>query len=178
MSSKNLIHEAIIEGNTKYALDLIDSGININEIDERHATPLILAIDFGNATIVKALIKAGALPIPENYCLELTTNSIDECNLDILDALISTGIDVNVRCEDDKTALLYVARRRNFAATKMLIEAGADANVVDKNNNFALRYAAAHGWQNMYNYLRQYTTDNELLEIAEKEFLSFYSNLT
>jgi len=162
------IHKHAVEGDLESVNKLIECGADCEEPTKSGETPLILAIDFRHQKIVKALIDTGALPLPEGHCLYLTVTGSRGCDHNILLSLIEIGIDVNARCEDGKVPIHYVARQGDLAAVKILIEAGADASILDNNANFALRYAASNGWQEMYNYLLPHT-DFDLRKIAEKE---------
>jgi ankyrin repeat protein len=60
----NLLHWATIANRPKVIPVLAEAGVPINAMDEFHYTPLMYAatIDFGDARVLKALLKAGADP--------------------------------------------------------------------------------------------------------------------
>ena len=76
---------------------------------------------------------------------ELLMNTVlaghDEC----AEALIKTGLDVNLRMSDSKTSVINVAAKYgNYNVLKLLIQAGADVNLTDRYGETALMFAAAN----------------------------------
>ena len=63
-SGINLLHWAAIANRPEVVPALIDAGVSINATDDFLYTPLMYAatIDFGDARVLKALLKAGADP--------------------------------------------------------------------------------------------------------------------
>jgi len=60
----NLLHWAAIANRPEVIPVLAAAGVPINAMDDFHYTPLMYAatIDFGDARVLKALLKAGADP--------------------------------------------------------------------------------------------------------------------
>ena len=70
--------------------------------------------------------------------------------LEVLQALLAHGADINAQNEDGQTALTHVAQIYDWQGvkTKWLLEHGADVNIRDKKGKTALGYATADnaGW--------------------------------
>ena len=73
-----------------------------------------------------------------------------------LSSLLESGeeFDVNEKDDDDDyTILMTITRTGRLDLVKALVGAGADVNAQSKNGSFALQYAAAGGWPEIYDYL-------------------------
>ena len=70
--------------------------------------------------------------------------------LEVLQALLAHGADVNAQNEDGQTALIHIAQIYDPKGekTKWLLEHGADVNIRNKEGKTALGYATAniHAW--------------------------------
>jgi ankyrin repeat protein len=65
-------------------------------------------------------------------------------NLDELNKLIRSGVNVNERDLFGYTALIWAARKGHSACIHMLVEAGADVNMKNKYDNTSLMLAALY----------------------------------
>ncbi len=60
--NKYQIHKAALESNHEYAIELINQGVSLDELDESGHTPLHWAVFRGDIELVEILLKAGANP--------------------------------------------------------------------------------------------------------------------
>ncbi|MBR0137279.1 MAG: ankyrin repeat domain-containing protein, partial [Erysipelotrichaceae bacterium] len=61
-------------------------------------------------------------------------------------ACLKEGVDVNVRNDEGRTALMRCTRRGRIQVTQLLLDAGADVNAADEDNKTALMGAAKKGY--------------------------------
>ena len=96
--------------NTKDIKILINNGIDINSVDDKNNNALMYAAAFKRIEIVEILIKAGA--------------------------------DVNMKNDNNKTAIIYASEDNVGTVTNkiimMLIEAGADWNIIGNDGKYFL----------------------------------------
>jgi ankyrin repeat protein len=83
----------------------------------------------------------------ENNHTEMALYLINECNASL-----------EVRDKIGRTAFLYAVRYGNFALCKVLVEKGADVNVMDGFNENALHLAVVNGYQEILTWLLEETT--------------------
>ena len=77
-------------------------------------------------------------------------NAIENNNLAEVAELLSSGVDVNLQDESDKTALMYAAEAGRDNMVQLLLAApGIDVNIQDAGDKTALMYAAELGHDNM-----------------------------
>ncbi|CAI6339858.1 unnamed protein product [Periconia digitata] len=63
----------------------------------------------------------------------------------IIEILVDRGVDVNVRCKDLKTAVIYAAEAGQVKAVELLIMRGADVSIRGSNDYTALHMASYFG---------------------------------
>ena len=93
---------------------------------------------------INVLLNAGADPnIPDSdgdTCLHYAAkNSLDP---EVLQAIISRGVDVNATNKKHVTALMIVYKNMGKEAIDVLLNAGADTNIADADGDTWLHYAA------------------------------------
>ena len=66
-------------------------------------------------------------------------------NVEVVQALLSHGVDVNVADQDGQTALFAAAKQGNVEVVQALLSHGVDVNVTDQVSQTALFPAARHG---------------------------------
>ena len=183
---------AIYNGQEKAARVLLHYGADVNMRNYDNETALSCAAQRGRASLIEPLIHAGAdinhtsytggsTPI-EWAIIKGGNETFDELlrfgakvrpekalplaagynRRDILRKLISSGLDVNVRDDDDNTPLVCAAKRGHAGVVEDLIVAGANIYVKDSNGDTALSHAASKG----------YVETAKLLEVADKNNLT------
>jgi ankyrin repeat protein len=104
------------------------------------------------------------------FLIEALLEAISNNDLQRVRELIQAGVDVNEPLEDRDTVLMFAAREGYLDIVKILVEAGADGNLISYQGDNALVQAAWGGWQEVFDYLRPLTS-SEVREWAEKEAL-------
>ncbi len=138
--------EATYADDTKEAKALLESGADPDAINRYGVTPLALACQNGNVTLVESLLAAGADP-------DKTING-DETPLLIaartglpepVTALLASGAKVDAPNRASQTPLMWAANEGHTETVRLLIEAGADVNAQGKSGLTPLLLAARNG---------------------------------
>jgi len=110
---------------------LLKAGADPNMTLDSGESPLMLAARRGNVAIVNALLKGGADPSAKEKNGEQTALmwAIAEKHADVTEALVKGNADVNARSKSGFTALMFAARG-DVASARILLNAGAEPNVV------------------------------------------------
>ena len=92
----------------------------------------------GEAEIFSALIEAEKAQPPGNEPT-LLMSAVMANEFDVAKALVAAGTDVNVKIKEffEFNALHFAVKNQNAAMVKLLLEAGADPNWINKNPGFA-----------------------------------------
>ena len=144
------LHDAILTGDIKGALELINSGIDLNENENYYhgLAPMHYAASRGHIKIVQALLEHGALIDVRGSCdnegiTPLMLAVIDN-QIAMVSALLAFGADVNASAWDGYTALHLSLYKDNLDLARMLLEANAQVNVKNVSGNFPLHNAIEH----------------------------------
>lgn len=157
------IHAAIEANNLALVKELIANESDVEQIDRYGETPLGIATDLGCTEIVKVLLEAGAYPEWGSWTTPLQA-SCYYGYIDIVKLLIKAGADVNLKLENENTALMTAAARGHFEIVQILVENKADVNAVSEHGDFALESAKVNNHQKILNYLAPLTS----LELKRK----------
>ena len=147
------------------------SGADVNGMDWRGNTALMVAAEAGHIEIVNQLLSAGAdmnttnatggcalskaarngsdacirrlvdTGPDVNTALLTVTNDVNEYSVAI-EKLMSVGANVNVYDSFKRTPLIIASKYGNVNAVNLLLTAGADVNVKDKDGKTALIFAS------------------------------------
>ena len=127
---------------------LIVAGANVNKCSERlFYSPLTLAADIGNISILSALIQAKAnlehkSKFGDNSLIIASKNGCFEA----VDALLKAGASPNSRdVHQNKSALIICAEKGQLRTAKIIIEARADIEAKSENGDNALTLASRKG---------------------------------
>lgn len=140
------IINCIKSNNESKVEELLNSDVDVNfifNVEGKKITPLILAIECSNLSIVKLLLKKGANPNCEMISGEEKFSALIATinnwpNLDIIRELIDAGADVNHVEEHEHIeapVLIFAIKTSNIAIVKLLIEKGANPNCGRKFSN-------------------------------------------
>ena len=112
---------------------LLNTGLDLNQKDNRQGTPAAVAAAFGYLDILKLLRNGGAdLSIPvftDNQTLIM--QAIRNNQTEVVDYLIGEGLDVNAVDSDCFSNLAYAAELGNVAIVESLLDAGADIDFLN-----------------------------------------------
>ena len=132
--------------NKETILELIDYGADLNAINTRGRTALLLGCFYRHLDSVTVLLRAGADPIiadEEGFsCLHAAVDGY--CSKDNLRALIDHGALIDATRKDGTNALLRACKTGQSESVRFLLDAGADVNNVKPDGNSCL-HEAVHG---------------------------------
>ncbi|NER00648.1 MAG: ankyrin repeat domain-containing protein [Cyanothece sp. SIO2G6] len=115
-------------------------------------TPLEHAIELENFEVIESLIKYGA-DVHFGVNDFLLNIAVKTSRIDILNLLIDSGADINLKRECGHTALMVAACCGSIDVVRFLVERGADVNAVREDGQSALTCAALFGKADVFDYL-------------------------
>ncbi|HNY10769.1 MAG TPA: ankyrin repeat domain-containing protein [Candidatus Wallbacteria bacterium] len=140
-TGKKLI-DAIVSSDLALAKKIIEEDQSkkiVDEIDARHATPLMYASYLGQIDIVNLLLKSGASVNARDKFLNNALNyAIEEGYTGIAKLLMMKGANPG-------ESLMFAIARGRVEIALYFIEKGADVNYSDKRKDTPLSYAAYYG---------------------------------
>lgn len=131
-------------GDTAGAEDALRRGARADAADARGTSALHRAAAAGAATLVRALLAAGAR-VGATNCRRATPLHFARGGGDVADALLGRGGDADARDSWGETPLLAAARAGVGGVVRALLRAGADAGAADAGGVGALVWPASRG---------------------------------
>lgn len=142
---------AVEHGNLEMAQYLLSKGVDPSAVREDGAYSLEFAVQYGFYDIAELLIEHGA---DVNYsneananCSLLHTAAMSSTNLTRL--LVEHGAQVNVQTTQGDTPLMYAVESGKPATVAVLLQAGADASISNKDGKTARELAEKSGDEEM-----------------------------
>ena len=142
----SLIHYAVNKGCSEKVLQvIIDHGADVNAINKKNRTALMIACEKGNGCAINVLLNAGADPnIADADGCTCLHDAVDWCSNEVFQAVIDHGGDVNALNKKNRTVLMRACMRGNTDAINTLLNAGADPSIVDDDGYTWLHYAVGY----------------------------------
>lgn len=143
---------AVREGRTDDAKAMIAAGADINAQAKNQDTPWLLAGAMGRAEILRAMIPAGPdFSIRNRYGGNALIPACERAHVEAIKVLLTTEIDVNHVNNLGWTCLLEIAILGNDGpdhqeAARLVLAAGADPNLADRDSVTALTHARTNGY--------------------------------
>lgn len=130
---------------------LVGAGGDPNAMDDRHDTPWLVTGVTGSVAMLEVLLPAGAdLTIRNRYGGVSVIPASERGHIDYVRRVVRTGIDVNHRNDIVWTALLEAVILGDGSETyaeiiRILLDAGADPSIPDREGVTALEHAERLG---------------------------------
>lgn len=124
-----ILADAACAGRGQEIEQLLRSGVPVDGVGQRSTTPLAWAVGCENVIGVRELLDAGADPnhlIDGKYTVFWAAAGHD--NVDILNAMVEHGANINFRAPDEDTPLMRSVLLGAWRSFDYLVEAGADLN--------------------------------------------------
>ena len=139
------LHYAVLGDCSKEVIQaIINHGAVVNAKCKKNITALMRACGKGNRDAINVLLNAGADPnindSDGDTCLHYAAGG--PCSKDVIQEIINHVADVNAKSKNNTTALMRACQKGNIDAINVLINAGADPNIVDANINTCLHHVA------------------------------------
>ena len=149
------MHVAADSGNISELKKLLARCFNPNEVDYHYRTPLHYSASRGDLQACSLLVKSGAMidvqDFSEMYPLSL---AISGNHLETVKFLVKSGAKIENRSLGKNTALHWSLQKDvNPQIALYLIQAGANVNALDEENDAPLHYAASIGNPEIVNAL-------------------------
>lgn len=155
---------------------ILSKGFDVNQYGKnKTCTPLAFAVERENPQIVELLFNAGAEParflmLVLRYLAEKHNYKLTESFLAVTQLLIDANIELDFGLDTNRTLLMEAAGENSLDLVRLLVEGGADVNLVGRRGHYALMWAAHRGSQETYDYLAPLTSPELRSLIDEKEY--------
>ena len=150
------LHTASDNGQLDVVETLLDQGSDVNEVDSRRWTALLVASITGKLEVAKLLIERGAyvnLRSRAGWTPLLTASRYG--NLEVARLLLDHGADVNAKTRDRFTALRLAPLGGYLHVAQLLVERGADLDVRNVHGQTARQKAIAHAHYDVAEFLSE-----------------------
>ena len=127
---------------------LLEHGVDVNSLDNDHATPLHFASSCGGLEIVRLLLGHGAKANVENNLGQTPLHLVSQSdtfsseNPNVARVLLELGLDVNARDKDGATPLHFACSHGNFKTVLVLLDHGAEVNAQSVDGQTPLHRAS------------------------------------
>jgi ankyrin repeat protein len=140
---------------------LLDHGAGPDPKSASVKSPLLLAIEHGEDSVIKTLLGYGAAQTPFLGASPLAQALYCQRSPDIIETLILRGADVNLFDDFGKTPLFYAM---NSESLEILLKSGANASAYDRSGRSMLHLAAIHDESSFIQKLVQFGAAVDILE--------------
>jgi ankyrin repeat protein len=122
---------------------LLQYGAKPNYYEDIQKSPMCIAVNTGNLSIVKLLLEydVDVNEGEQSSPLHIAISNKKESNLEMVKLLLENGADVDYKDVNDHTPLMRAVYYDYIDIAKILVEYGADTGYINKDNNDALIYA-------------------------------------
>lgn len=126
------LHYATKHGHTKVMEILLENGADVTQKGTGCGTPLQWAARNGQVNAARILLDAGADVCNKgtsSECLPLI-DAVGSDQIEMVAFLLSKGANVNAKASYNRTPLFIAVCRRNVELASLLLETGAEANIM------------------------------------------------
>lgn len=146
-NGRNLFHYAVTKKSALKLIPLYASlNVDVNAQDNEKNSPIFLAIDYFNETY-------NFDNEPVFVGEEIKKEKIEPQPKEVLKALVATGVNLNASDEYGYTPLMVCTANNNSDLVKILLELGADRNILNQDGQTAKDIAYKTGLRHIYQLL-------------------------
>ena len=162
-SAADTLATLIQTGDRDAALELIDTGTDVNASQGDGTTPLHWAVYRIDVDLSRTLLDHGAEPDAFNrYGSTPLAEAVKIASLDLVEMLVDAGADVESPNEDRQTVLMLAARSGSVEIAELLLRQGADVNARETwRSQTALMWATDSNFPAMSKLLIDHGADVE-----------------
>lgn len=154
------MEEALISGDTPWAIQLINRGMDVNSVDVLGNTLLMQTVQRSNMDFFDYLLKRRARINTRNRNGETALSlAAYKGKLPFVKRLVEAGADVNLY---GWPPLIYASFNGHAAVVDYLLKKGAEVNATTDNGSTALLFAARFGHLEVVELLLQNNADPNL----------------
>lgn len=140
------MHVACVGSDPDVIQSLLGRGTGVNERDDKHETPLIVASRSGNLEVAKLLLKTSAdVTSRDKYGWTPLHYASREGHLDIVRILLDDGANVNAKHMGDWTPLHLASWGGHIKIVQLLLERGANVETRNYRGRTPSDIAAGRG---------------------------------
>jgi ankyrin repeat protein/L-ascorbate metabolism protein UlaG (beta-lactamase superfamily) len=153
----SLVHHAVLSGRADAVHYLLDNGFSADTRNEgQGATPLLLAVDFGNTDGARALVMRGAdVNAADDNGQTPMLLAVKKGRKELVDLFQKKGAVLGIVDPRTGKTLLHEAALRGYSGVaEKLMAGGVPKNAKDKNGRTALSYALKYGNKTAADLLR------------------------
>lgn len=147
---KSLLHIAALQDSAHLIPLLQEKGLDINETDQRGATPFLYAVKRDATASIKQLLKHGADPLTQEengyspLHIALQHNHVEIINILLDENAVVKSLNEDHTKRDKYTPLMVATTHTEFAIIKQLIDLGANINDKDSQNRTVMSMVLAN----------------------------------
>ncbi len=140
--SNDTLFRAAERGDVKAAEEFIKAGVDINERNSDGRSPILLAVMYNKAEMVRLLIRSGAdIKTPYRFGESLLHVAINRDSDMAMKELIDAGVNIDARNEKGETSF-FIGASLGRKSTSILLNAKADVNARNNDGQTPLISAA------------------------------------
>ena len=126
---------------------IIDHGADVNAANKASHTAITIAYSMRHVDAIHRLLKAGSdTNIADMNGKTYLMYAVDgDCSEELLETIIDHGPDVNATDKTNCTALMLACEKRRVDAIHVLLKAGTDTNIADKDGKTCLMCVVYEG---------------------------------
>ena len=149
------LHWSCYSGTLAVVKMLVEAGAGVCVADNKEATCLILAANFGHTETVRYLVGLKDVDVNHEQNIGHTALhwAIQEGHCDVMQVLIDAGSDIEAKDEKGRSPLHWSCFSGKIAVVKMLVKAGAGVRFTDNNGITCLIIASRFGHTETVRYL-------------------------
>lgn len=137
----SLLHLSCLDGNYDLVAYCLETHkLDVNDVNFKKETPLMLAVSSGNNTLVSYLLQHGANARLLNNQMENALFYVKDSGIETFELLKGHGADISQKNISQQTLLINAARNKNYEVTHFLLENGANIHVKDDQGHTAFQY--------------------------------------
>ena len=172
------LKEAVLQGNTAKAEELLQSGAEVNRSDRWGNAPLHHAVGAKNIEMAKLLLDYKADINKGTYDRRYTPLSyaVDANNIEMAKLLLGHKANINKQDKWDWTPLLRAVWRNNIEMVQLLLENNADINLPNEEGQTPLHRAVLENNIGMVRLLLENNADPNIKDRNGKTALDVAKN--